>query len=425
MRRTEPQLFVSVAGPGGIDRVDVSQRVISLTYEDDEKKADKLTLKVDNFDLTEFERPTWRKGNILYVSWGYAGALSPERECVILNVKGGTELSIEANGKEMLLNRSHKMRHWENVRRSDVVREIAAEYGFVGDRVDIQDTAVIYPQVTQARLTDYQLIRDLATREKYEFFIDFDGLHFHERNLKQKPIREFVYYTDPLHGDVIAWAIESDIASGKPGSVTVKGRNPDTGENFESTADNTSAQRPTLAPTIESPAPVDLIDQASGVQSEGVLPDKPPAASEAIYPTAEGTEEGAKREAEGLYSASQLQAIKLTMTCWGDPDTVAKSTAALSGFGPVVSGNYYVTSVKHDVGAGYTMVLKLRRQGMNKGSGGSGAGAGGAGDAESAGTLNKETAPVEDAALDEISQKTGAQTETTFGDKRQREGSPK
>ena len=78
--RTEPVFYVKVAPEGeGAERVDLSHKVLSFVFEDSEKKADKLLLTVDNWDLKNFDDPVWRKGNILEVSWGYPGDMAPAR----------------------------------------------------------------------------------------------------------------------------------------------------------------------------------------------------------------------------------------------------------------------------------------------------------------------------------------------------------
>jgi len=83
-QRTDPQFSVTVVPEGSTEeRVDLSERVLSFVFEDSEKKADKLVLTVDNWDLKNFDDPVWKKGNILEVSWGYPGDMAPTREVVI------------------------------------------------------------------------------------------------------------------------------------------------------------------------------------------------------------------------------------------------------------------------------------------------------------------------------------------------------
>src|SRR3990172_11599100 len=104
MSRNAPQIQVSVY-PEGLKskaRVDLSDRVLGLEYEDCENKADVLRLTVDNHDLSNFDDPIWRKGNFIEASWGYAETMSIPRICQIRSVNGFQELTIEALGREIL-----------------------------------------------------------------------------------------------------------------------------------------------------------------------------------------------------------------------------------------------------------------------------------------------------------------------------------
>lgn len=379
-RRTAPCFSIRVSKPGATadsaERLDVRAKITSLTYEDDEKKPDKLTLVVDNFDLKQFEQSTWRKGNLLHVSWGYPGAMAPERECTIKKTKGGPQLSVEAEGKESIMDRRYKIRHFENMTRSQVVKQIAEEYGFGVDRQDIEDSKVIYPQITQARLTDYQFCRDLSRRERFEFFADFDGLHFHRRLIGQKPLRRFEYYTDPGRGDILSWNIENEVDQTKPGSVTAQTRTPLDKEDVSETANDATVPRDGLAPVPEifgkteandstpaKPTEQETIDEATGEARIEQI------ATNLIVPSTQKTREAVQREAHGLYTAAQINAVQLTLVCIGDANIVAKSTIEVTGLGSVISGLYYVSSVKHEVTDQYKMTIKCKRDGHARGTG--------------------------------------------------------
>jgi len=403
--RTGAEVFLSVtlAGAQEPERLDLSTRFLGISYDDDEKKPDKLMLRVDNFDLTEFEQDTWRKGNVIHVSWGYHGEMSPERECVIQTVKGSTELSIEANGKEAVMNRKKKGRTFLNTTRSGAVKKILKEYNITFAEANIDDTEVVFEQISQAAVTCYEFIRDLARRERFEFFIDFDGGHFHKRRTGQKPQREFVYYIDPNQGDIITWNIDNDISAGKPGAVNLQGRDPDTKEDVDAKADNTTVTRDGPGAVLES------IGEDDGAAHDVAL-----VASEHVAPTTEA-QPAAERKAAGLYTQSQLAAVKLTMTCWGDPNVLAKSIISIGGLGPLFSGNYYVNSVKHDVGSGYTMVIKCSRDGHGK-SGGM------AGDTKTKAKLNDADPPANADGLtpvEKVDEEDGTATQT-FQDTRGR-----
>jgi len=123
------------------------------------------------------------------------------------------------------MNKVARCRTFENVTRADVVRQIAQENGFGANRQDIDDTEHVLPLITQARMTDAQLLRRLADREGFEFYVDFDGLHFHQRRLGQKPVRTLQWYTAPEIGEIISLNIENDVTA-KPGAVSIRGRDP-------------------------------------------------------------------------------------------------------------------------------------------------------------------------------------------------------
>lgn len=354
--RTEPVFYVKVVPEGGGDeRVDLSERVLSFTFEDSEKKADKLVLTVDNWDLANFDDPVWKKGNILEVSWGYSGEMAPARECVIQKVTGFQQLSVEAHAKSVLMNKLARCRTFENKKRSDVAREVAEENGYGGQLQDIEDSGEVLPLITQARMTDAQFLRQLATREGFEFYVDFDGLHFHQRRLGQRPVRVFRWYTAPEVGEVIAINIENDVTA-KPGAVRVRGRDPLTRRDIDERGSNATTTRDSLAPVIE------IVDPETGstrLERRNV--------SEEVRPSAEASAGTARREADARYRRSQQTTVELTATVLGDPSVLAKTVVEFQGISQRLSGKYFVKEAKHKIdSSGYTVELKCLRDGTSE-----------------------------------------------------------
>jgi uncharacterized protein len=353
--RTEPVLFVAAIPEGrGRERVDLSDRVLSFAYEDSESKADKLVLTVDNWDLSNFDDPTWKKGNLLEVSWGYPGDMAPTRQVVIQRVTGFQTLSIEGHALAVLMNKRVRCRSFEHARRSDVVRTIARENGYGADRQDIEDTQHILPTITQARMTDAQLLRRLADREGFEFYVDFDGLHFHKRRLGQRPGRVLRWFTPPEVGEVLSVNIDNDV-TGKPGAVTVRGRDPLGKRDVSERASNAQTQRDSLAPVIEI---VDPETGATRLERRNV--------SEDVRPTTEPSANTAKREADARYERAQHGTIELSATVIGDPSLLAKTIVELQGISQRLSGKYYVKDAKHKIEAGYTVELTCLRDGHSE-----------------------------------------------------------
>jgi hypothetical protein len=58
----------------------------------------------------------------------------------------------------------------------------------------------------------------------------------------------------------------------------------------------------------------------------------------------------AKREADARFRTSSQEAVKLTMRAVGDPAQGAKCVIEIQGISAMLSGKYYVKSVKHSFG---------------------------------------------------------------------------
>jgi phage protein D len=357
---------------------DVSENILSMTYDDKEAQLDKLCLDVNNFDLSNFDAPIWKTGNKLEVSWGYDGNMSPPRTLRIQKVTGGTQLKVEALDEGCLMNRNHVVKTWENMKRSDVVKAIAEANGYTGDRVFIDDTSEVLTQITQARMTDAQFCRDMAKREGFEFYIDFDGFHWHARKLGQKPLRTFTYYVDQGAGDIISFSVENDLYARKAGGMQAQGIDPKTKALIDVKADNsTSTGQTSLAP--EKIIITGISDRDGSTTGDSVKE----SGSSVINRTTEKTADSATRHTQGAFNKSQLNAAILTVEARGDPSMIAKIVVTINGIGKTLSGNYYVTEVNHKIGQGYTMQFKCRRDGRsapnNAAAYGEAAGKGGAG----------------------------------------------
>lgn len=367
MSSSDPVCWVTVYPAEG-GEVEASDKIVSLSFEDDEKKMDILKLGVDNFDLSNFDSPVWKTGNRVEASWGYPGNMAPARSMIITKVTGGRTLQVEANDPSLLMHKvAHKRFFPGPIKRSQVVEAIAEENGFGPDQRFIDDSETFLDDGLAAPgCTDAGLLKMMAKRQGFQFYVDFDGLHWHARKLGQTPLRTFVYYSD-LRGDIISWNLENDVFGKKAGGMQAQGRNPITKKDIDVKADNTTTPTPALAP---EKIIITGIDRRDGhVTGDTVQPAKPavPApkqqGTQAVVRTTEPDEKGAQNVINGAYASNQLAAAELTIECRGDPRTIAKTIVTVLGIGKSISGNYYVTSVNHKVGNGYTMTVKCKRDG--------------------------------------------------------------
>lgn len=354
--RTAALIYVTVKDrSGNSERItEQTHRVKALEYTDSLSKADKCVLTIDNFDLSNFDDPVWAHRNFVQVSWGYPGNMALARECVITKVTGFLELKIEARGKSVLIDAVKKSRTFKGLTRSEVVEKIAREYGYDETTLHIEPTRKKLAFVTQPNISDAQLIRKLAHQQGFDFYVDLDGLHFHERKLVQDPLRAFVWYTDARRGDVINVIVDQDITR-RPGAVKRKGRDPLSKETKVVEASNAKdAERQGTGETVLITSP----DLRSGTFQTTYVPvDEGP-----LMCTPDGG--GAEVEAKAKFRASQRAVVKIALEAVGDPTMQAKALVTLSGVGQRLSGNYYVPEVIHSVAPGkYTMKLKLQSDG--------------------------------------------------------------
>jgi phage protein D len=333
-------VLVQPEGKGEASRIDTTDTVLSLSYEDGEKKANQLVLEVDNWDLSNFDNPIWKTGNTVIVTWGYPGFMAPQRQAVIQKVKGSTKLHITALAKSILMNKVTKSKTYENTTRSEVVHAIAKEYGYGDAQRDVEETSTVHETITQARMTDAQFIKKLADAEHFEFYVDFDGLHWHARRLGKKPLRVLQYYLPPDVGDIIEFDVENDIFA-KPAAVTTKGRDPVKKADVGGEASNGKTERDALSPVPE------MVDEATGSitqQKQSVSAD--------TRPTTETSKDQAKKEADGAFKRSLLTNVKLKIDMVGDPGIVAKSVVEVRGISKRLSGLYYVNRATHKIDSG-------------------------------------------------------------------------
>ncbi|HPA81451.1 MAG TPA: contractile injection system protein, VgrG/Pvc8 family [Thermoanaerobaculales bacterium] len=337
--------------PSG-EPLDLEGRVIAFTYEDAEKKADQVSLQLDNFDLALFERAELVGGATLEVSWGYPGNMAPPRRVIVKKLKGFQTLTIEGQATSVLMNREAKTRSWSNKSRSDVVKEIAAEYGYEGEFLDVEDTGEILDTINQSAETDARFLRRLAAREEFEYFVDDTGFHWRSRDQASAPKHVLTWFSDPGRGDIISVSVESDLQR-RTGRVEVRGRNPLTKTTVESAATSATVERATLSDVLE------VVDPETGATS---LQERN--ATRSVHPTSASTPAAAERESAARFRRAERETVKLALQVVGDPTLRAKQVVEVRGISSLLSGKYYVTEAKHVISSsGYVVDLKLTRDG--------------------------------------------------------------
>lgn len=399
-------IFRVTAYPEGQDSspIDLSDRILSFEFEDHETKADKLSLKIENWSLDQFDDPIWRKGTILEFCWGYPGRLAPIRRAIVQKISGGRTLTVTAHGMAMIMHKIKRSRVFENMTMAEIARKIAGEYGAVfgsgaagttGDNIKVD--AALDKKVAhrvQASETDASFLSRLAKRHGLQFYVDSAGLHFKERNLSQAPVRSYTWFNgDGVEAEFLDFEIENDVTA-RAGAITKRGLDPLSKKKIEHKADNSSSERPGLMPVVE------IIDPATGA----LLLQKR-AAEEHVEHSPEPTAAGLKSHAQGEFRQTQHTTVKLSFTCVGDPDVLAKRVMEFNGIGKRLSGRYYTKEVTHTIDGSGGYVIKGKA--ITDGHGGYGNN-----NAKSKAALNKKDPTEKLEAIDVIDPATGAVTQS-------------
>jgi hypothetical protein len=330
-------------------------RIMSFAFEDSERKADKVTLELDNFDFALFEDEDLTGGALLEVSWGYPGNMAPPRRVVVKKIKGFQTLTVEGLALSALMNREVKTRRFENKTRSDVVKEVAAENGYEGWFLHVEETEERFDVINQSAETDAHFLKRLAVREELEFWIDHTGFHWHERRQDSAPTHILTYYVDSERGDILSVSTEYDL-SRRTGKVVVKGRDPLRKTTIESASTSESVSRATLGDVIE------VVDPETGNTSL-----ERRNSTIVVHPSAAATAKQAARESNARFRRAERSSVKLSLEVIGDPTLAAKKVIEVRGISPLLSGKYYVTKVKHNLGSsGYMCQLELVRDGTGR-----------------------------------------------------------
>lgn len=361
-----PMLDITVEPEGGAKvRVDISARVRALTFIDSESKADKLTIEVINDTGDAWDSALFAKGNILIVSWGYAGYMSPPREMVITGSKGGVILNVEAKDRSILMHRETRSETYDDMTRSEVATLIAARNGFGPERRTIEETTERIEAIVQPNVSDIRMLRSLAHKQGFACWVDHTGLHWRRRPLDQPPVRTFIY--EPARrrdlefsnrNAIESYSVENDLTA-KPAKTKLAGLDPDTKQPINVEASDAETSRDTLSRVVE------VRDFETGEWKKVTR-----TVVEETKPTTATTAEAAKERADGRFRKVTEKAVKLNLSgLIGDPLLLAKTVVDVVGIAKRIDGRYYLEEVEHSISAsGYKCSAKAQTDGTGGGS---------------------------------------------------------
>jgi phage protein D len=343
----------------GVAADDIRADLVSLEVELDDELAGmfRITLPLrrtaEGWTHLDDERLTvWRKVTVT------AGVADDSRQLLIGYIThvrpdfgaGLEQARLEVWGMDasVLMDRVEKLRAWPNKKDSDIAGEILADPAY-GLTAAVTDTAIVHDEkasTVMQRETDVQLVKRLAVRNGYEFFVDGDTAWFRPPAVDDTPQPVL----SVLSGDgtnVSRFSVEVNALS--PASVTMYGRDRATGEPLAATA-TASDQKPLGA---ELPAAL-------------LGPGMDPPAVYIGQTVASGTAEMAFL-CQGLVNDGDWVATgtgEVMANVYGSV-LMPRGTVTITGIGRTYSGVWYVTHVTHRfTDDGYTQEFRVKRNAL-------------------------------------------------------------
>lgn len=339
------------------------ERLKSFKFIDSERRVDKCEVTFRNADKKLLDDPRLKAGQEYLVQWGYPYEMSSVYRMIVKKTKeAGLNFQVILKGKAVLLDKGKRFRQWTGVRDSDVVREIFEEYGYSGITLDLVDTPVEYPTITQST-SDARFIQKLSRRNRFKWWIDASGAHFRPRSKDTTPYKWFTY-RGHFRGDGEMLApgpsIDTNFAT-DVARVRVRAIDP-------YTLDEVIAEQ-----GIEGGNAEQDYDTALGSEQEIGDPDNLDGNRQKNVTRTEeinvgfATQSEVNATAESIYREVASRRYKMSIPIVGDPRMGAKTLIGLRNYSEAYNGLYYVKQVEHQISGGkYRCECKTVRDALGR-----------------------------------------------------------
>ncbi len=334
---------------------DITQQITRFSYEDCEDQDDLLELALEgDVDLTDIS--LLQEGNIIKARWGYVDGWSDIKECIIKELEYDFSETVQVRlkaydvGSKMKGRGSQKI--WKNKTYSQIAKEIANKYRLTKK---IIETSVLIECEPQGNKSDFAFLRYLAEKIDYQFYIQNNELHFHERDLAQKPLLTLTY--KGKDGLLVSFRPKSQAQSNKAEGTEVAaiGFDPLNKKDIIHKANDSNTEQVVLGEKTL------FVDGATGEERYEARE------TGKVIPSPHQTISENKKIAEKIKKEAQLNQLEAEATVIGIPNITAKGTIEIAGVGIKFGGNYFIKRVRHDIGTGgYLMTLDLQRNAIGK-----------------------------------------------------------
>ncbi|MGO4543396.1 phage late control D family protein [Paenibacillus sp. 2TAB23] len=172
-------------------------------------------------------------GKKLQIKLGYADKKSLVFDGIITGYSvdfpsnGSPTVTVTAMDRSFLMMKSAHSKVWNQMKDTDVVRQIAGNYGL---SVDLDDTTVTKKTIEQIGVSDYHFIRSLAMDNDRQFYVVASKLYFKKPKTSGSPLITLKYGKN-----LVQFTLTVD-ASSQTSQVKVRGYDVDKMQAIESVA---------------------------------------------------------------------------------------------------------------------------------------------------------------------------------------------
>jgi len=246
------------------------------------------------------------------------------------------QLIVTAMDASFKMMRGHKAKTWTNQKVSDVVKQIAADYGIQTAEVD--DTGAKLPTIAKNNISDFNFLRNLALSLNYEFFVVGKKLYFRKK-IGDKSFGLTLKYLSTLRSLLLDHSLSEQVTK-----VEVRGWD--------------AAQKKPIVGTSSGGS----FNKTGGGSKTG--PDLLKAAfmelPETIYANVSSQDEATKL-ANAIWNERGLRFVQGEGECVGVPELRAGRFIKLEGLSPELDQAYYVVRAVHTLDtSGYRTQFQIQ-----------------------------------------------------------------
>jgi phage protein D len=348
---------------------DISDLITKFAFEDCVDKDDLLVLSIFDTRKEVLDDKDFTEGTELSFQFGYVGgAVSPKYTMRITDVEPNygkqIDLTIKATDMGIVMKKSESNRVWENVKASDVAKEIAAKYGLTPV---IEPTTKVHKSLPQGNKTDFDFLKDLCNLEdngSFRFFIKNKELHFNKINLKKASYKTYTYNYG--EGNVIVFKPKSNESkkSGASRNLDVLTIDPKAGDLMSAKVDNKTSKDDTRlgsGPNYIN-ANIDVYKKPSEVQKANA--DDTTSGKNVVVPG------GDQSEIENIGNKTKKSAAMNDMEgelqIEGDPNLLADEIITIANVATRHSGNWFTNRIIHQISPRnpYQCRVELKKNGV-------------------------------------------------------------